>query len=53
MRDRYEDFLADMIDQRPQLTLRLGQIKDRYGRKAMLAAIDCIHIALKGEGISI
>lgn len=51
--DRYIDFMALVIDQRPQLYRRLNQIRDRYGQNAMLAAIDTIHIALTGEGINL
>jgi len=47
--DRYTDFMELIIDQRPKLFIRLQQIRDRYGRNAMLAAIDTIHIALTGD----
>lgn len=51
--DRYEQFMATALDQQPRLATRLQQIKERYGRNAMLAAIDAISIAVTGDGISI
>lgn len=50
--DRYEDFLQTALKGNDRLFTRLQQIKDRYGRNAMLATIDAIHITYLGGGIS-
>lgn len=51
--DRYEDFLALALEKEPKLATRLSEIKSRYGRNAMIAAIDVLHIALRGKGLDV